>query len=255
MGVGAVDRSDPVPLHHQVRMAVLSLIRESGLQPGDQLPPEPALCERFQVSRQTLRQAVDQLVQEHVLYRQRPKGTFVGFGAVEGDLQDLRSVWEDLRRLGMEPTVQLLAAEKRPAGDAAVFLEVSPGREVLELRRVFSADGAPISYDVAYFALPEFDWLLAEDLTSSWHELLRSRRGIVVAYARTVVEATIASPEVAGHLDVAPGSALLHLRRQTYAHNDQLISYSSALYRSDRYHFSVTLSRRSSTSPTATFEL
>ena len=249
----SVDREDPTPLHHQVRRAILALIREVGMRPGDQLPPENALCDRFSVSRQTLRQAVDALVRDRILYRQRPKGTFVGFGAAEGDLQTLRSVWEDLRRLGLEPVVRVLGTTVRPAAEIGAMLDVPPDSSVLELRRVFLAAGSAVSYDCAYFPLPEFEWLLEEDLSASWYELLRVRRGITIAHARTVIEATLARAEIAAHLGVSPGAALLHLRRQTYAQGDQPVAYTSALYRSDRYQFAVTLSRRST--PTFTNEL
>jgi GntR family transcriptional regulator len=254
MKQAVVDRADPTPLHHQVRRALRALIRESGLNPGDQLPPENVLCERFRVSRQTLRQAVEALVQDHVLYRQRPKGTFVGFGAVEGDLQVLHSVWEDLRRLGLEPSVRVLGTKVTPAADVAAFLEVPPDSDVIELRRIFSAGGSPISYDCAYFPLPDFAWLLDEDLSLSWYELLRARRGISILHARTIIGATLADKEVATHLDVEPGMALLRLRRQTYAQGDHPIAYTSALYRSDRYQFSVTLSRRPTAAPASDFE-
>ncbi|MBV8397834.1 MAG: GntR family transcriptional regulator [Acetobacteraceae bacterium] len=243
MKQAAVDRADPTPLHHQVRRALLALIRESRLRPGDQLPPENTLCDRFGVSRQTVRQAVEALVRDHVLYRQRPKGTFVGFGAVEGDLQVLRSVWEDLRRLGMEPAVRVLGVKTRPASEAAAFLEVAPDSDVIELRRLFLADGSPISYDCAYFPLPDFAWLLEEDLSASWYELLRAQ-GISILYARTIIGATLADNELAALLDAAPGAALLRLRRQTYAQDDHPVAYTCGLYKCDRYQFSVTLSRR-----------
>ena len=244
MNPATVDRANPTPLHHQVRRAVLALIRQSRLRPGDQLPPENVLCDRFRVSRQTLRQAVEALVQEHILYRQRPRGTFVGFGAAEGDLQILRSVWEDLRRLGMEPTVRVLGVDVKPAADVAAFLEVSTDASVIELRRVFLADDCAVSYDCAYFPLADFGWLLNEDLSQSWYDLLKTRRGILVTYARTVVTATLAEAEIAAHLRVSRGAALLRVCRQTYANGEHPIAYSSALYRSDRYQFAVALSRR-----------
>jgi GntR family transcriptional regulator len=237
------DRRDPRPLHHQVRAALLDLIARNQLRPGDRLPTEVVLCEQFQVSRQTLRQAVDQLVSERVLYRQRPKGTYVGFGAIEGDLGVLRSVWEDLRRLGMEPTVEVLDVRVRPAGDEAPFLEVAEKDEILVLRRTFSAGTTPISVDTAHFRMPDFAWLADEDLTSSWYDLLAAR-GLPVDHARTVVEAVAAEDDVATQLNVPAGTPLLHLRRQNYLVSDEVISYSSALYRGDRYQFGVNLARR-----------
>ena len=158
-------------------------------------------------------------------------------------------MWEDLRRLGMEPTVRVLGAEVKPAANVAAFLEVSPETSVIELRRVFLADGSAISCDFAYFPFAEFEWLLEEDLSQSWYELLRTRRGISISYARTVVTATLADSEVAAHLEIAPGEALLSLRRQTYAQGEHPIAYTAALYRSDRYQFAVALSRRASLRP------
>ena len=240
----SVDRLDPTPLHHQVRRAILALIQELKLKPGDQLPPENILSERFQVSRQTLRQAVESLVREHILYRERPRGTFVGFGAVESDLQTLRSVWEDFRRLGMEPTVRVLSLKETAARKIDPFLDGMGADRFLELIRIFAVKQSPVSYDKAYFPLPEFEWLRNEPLNGSWYELLRSKGGAAVSHARNVIDATKATKQIAGHLNVPTGSALLRLRRQVYSQDDRPIALTVALYRSDFYQFSVMLSRR-----------
>ena len=155
----------------------------------------------------------------------------------------------------MEPAVRVLGTKVRPAADVAAFLEVAADSSVIEMRRVFWADGSAISYDCAYFPLPDFAWLLNESPSELWYELLRARRGISILYARTVVGATLADKEVAAHLDIMPGTALLHLRRQTYAQGDHPVAYTSALYRSDRYQFSVTLSRRPTAASVSDFEL
>lgn len=239
----SVDRLDPTPLHSQVRRAILALITELKLKPGDQLPPEKVLWEQFQVSRQTLRQAVESLVREHILYRERPKGTFIGFGAVESDLQMLRSVWEDFRRLGMEPTVRVVSLRETVARHDP-FLDALGAGRFLQLTRVFAANQSPISYDRAFFPLPEFEWLKREALDASWYELLRMKGGTTVSHARNVIDATSATKKVGSYLNVRAGTALLRLRRQVYSQDDRPIAFTSALYRSDFYQFSVTLSRR-----------
>lgn len=244
-----VDRCDPTPLHHQTRRALLELINSEGLHPGDQMPSEAELAERFGVSRQTLRQAVDFLEREDVLYRERPKGTFVGFGAVEGDLQVLRSVWEDLRRLGLEPTARVLDVEYVPAGDeVSQQLGVQSHDRVIRLRRVFYGNGTPVALDIVHFPSPAFDWLLQEDLSTSWYDLFHVR-GLDVLYARTRVGAVNASPETAARLTVEPGQALLELQRHSYTRHDELLAYSQTQYRPDRYNFSVVLSRPSAGLP------
>lgn len=239
-----IDRLDPTPLHHQVRRSILILIDDLQLKPGSQLPPENVLVDRFKVSRQTLRKAVDSLVQENVLYRERPKGTFIGFGAVESDLQVLRSVWEDFRRLGMEPGVKVLSLRETSGDGIDPFLHSMESTRFLELTRLFAADHSPVSYDQAYFPLPEFEWLKTERLDSSWYDLLRAKGGATVARARNIIDAVKASKKIASHLNVKTGTALLRLRRHVYSQDDRPIAFSSALYRSDIYQFSVMLSRR-----------
>jgi DNA-binding GntR family transcriptional regulator len=64
---------------------------------------------------------------------------------------------------------------------------MEPTVRVLELRRIFPAAGT---------------WLSKEDLSQSWHELLRVRRGIAISFARTIVEATLADTELAAHLGI-----------------------------------------------------
>jgi len=246
---GGVDRADPTPLHHQTRRGLLELIDGDGLRPGDQLPSEAELAQRFGVSRQTLRQAVDALERENVLYRQRPKGTFVGFGAVEGDLQVLRSVWEDLRRLGMQPTARVLDLASVPAGDeVGLQLGLEPTDRVIRLRRVFQGNGTPVALDIVHFLSPAFDWLFQEELATSWYDLFHAR-GLDVLYARTKIGAVNASPKTAAHLAVEPGQALLELQRHSYTRSDQLLAYSQTQYRPDRYNFSVVLSRPTASAP------
>lgn len=239
----AVDRTDPTPLHFQIRERILQRIHES-YRPGDQLPPEPELCEDFGVSRSTLRKAVDGLVSEGVLHRERPKGTFVALGATEGDLTSLRSIWEDFRRLGMNPTIRIESAQIVQNPGVAAFLDREPEMPLLELRRVYSVGGEPVVIDHSWLSAQEHGWLLDEDLTGSWFELLEARDGPCIDHARQIVSAQSADFEVASMLLVPVGAALLEVRRQIYRYDGRPIAYSHAWYRGDRYSFSVGLPRR-----------
>lgn len=243
--LGAVDRRDPTPLHHQVRRALLTYIRGAGLGPGDQLPPEPDLCQAFGVSRQTLRQAVERLVQEGILNRQRPRGTFVDFGAVAGNLRVHRSVWEDLQRLELHPEAKLVSEEVVEADEeSAASLEI-PGRsKVIRLERVFLAAGDPIVLVVSYFPHQQFAWLLEEDPTGSWYDLMEKRRGPSPDRARQIIRATVADGYLARQLDCEIGFPLLETRTRVLSQDGQIITYSHAWFRGDRYDFSIDLPRR-----------
>lgn len=239
-----IDRSDPTPLHFQIRRELLRQIRRDRLNPGDQLPPEAQLIERFGVSRQTLRQAVDGLVAEGILFRSRPHGTFVAFGAAAGDLKSLRSISEELRRLEVVPATRLIGREIVPCDpEPARFLEIPAGTEVVRIDRVFTGDEEPIAFDTGYFPHPEFDWLLEEDAPDSWYQSLEERNGLLIAYATQVLSAVPASPEIGALLNAEADSPLLRIDSQTHSAEGRVFNYSTTWFRGDRYHFSVVLPR------------
>ena len=109
----------------------LRIVAEQELQPGDPVPSERDLCDRFGVSRMTVRQAVDALVVEGLLQRVQGSALFVARPKVDLQVR-LTSFTEEMRRRGMTPSVRHLRAETVPA-DAAVAqaLEISPGDDVV----------------------------------------------------------------------------------------------------------------------------
>ena len=245
-----VDRRDPVPLHHQVRRAILDQILSGQIRVGDRLPTESELCEQLGVSRNTLRQAVTSLVSDGVLWRERPRGTFVTMGAVEGDLRVLRSIWEDFRRLGLKAEAQVLNLRISKAdADVASHLNVGQSSPVIELARLFTADDEPLVFDVDYFPSPEFDWMLGADLSTSWYDTFEETDTWRISHARQTLTATAAEGEIAEVLRVPKGSPLLQIRRQLYGLRGAVVNYCCGWYRSDRYRFSVVLPRTRETNP------
>lgn len=239
-----VDRRDPTPLHHQVRQGLVAYIRDNGLRPGDRLPPEPELYQRFGVSRQTLRQAVGALVHQNVLARQRPGGTFVAFGAIEGTLRSLRSIWDDLRQINLAPAASVLSAKVTSCDEeTALTLRRPVGSPVFKLERLFTGNGEPVAVDLELFPLPEFDWLLHEDLSTSWYEVLETKRGIQLEYARQTLKAAAATRRQASHLGVPANFPLFEISRILYAQGGRLINCGRSWFRGDRYHLSLVLPR------------
>jgi GntR family transcriptional regulator len=148
----------------------------------------------------------------------------------------------------MEPAARLIGVRTTVAADIAPLVALAPNDPLLELQRVFTANGKPVAFDTAYFPLPEFEWLRHEDLEASWYEHLAAR-GITLSHARTTVDAKRASEHVAALLEVDEGEALLCLQRLTYArgdsaHGQRPLAFTNGLFRTDRYQFSFMLSRR-----------
>src|SRR6266487_843806 len=131
----AVHRHSPVPLHHQIKVAVLQGVEQGWLPPGAQLPRERELAEALGVSLAPVRQAMADLTKEGYVDRTRGKGTFVRDRKLVEKIQILGSFHDSVRRQGLNSTVQVLSSEfVTPPHEVATALALR-GKEAWCLRR------------------------------------------------------------------------------------------------------------------------
>lgn len=215
----------------------------SKAQPGDLLPSDNELCERFGVSRMTARQAVQRLAADGLLYRVSGSGTFVAQPRVHRRVNQLLSFTKEMQRRGLEPSSQVVdSALRRSTPQEALALQLKPEDRVVFLRRLRRADGAAMA--VEQVVLPaNCATVLDEDLsTGSLHEALQ-RIGRVPTRAVGTVEAVLAGDRDADQLDVREGAALLVERRTIWDQNGVPLEFTETRYAGERYIFDVELQR------------
>ena len=219
----------------------LRIVAEQELQPGDPVPSERDLCDRFGVSRMTVRQAVDALVVEGLLQRVQGSGTFVARPKIDLQVR-LTSFSEEMRRRGMSPSVRHLRAETVPA-DAAVAhaLEIAPGDPVVHLHQLRLADEEPMSVEHTWLSAGLVPGLLDGDPPISLYAELESR-GLPPTWGEDTVDAGDADAEEARLLGIPPGRSVLRIARRAFS-RDVATEYSRSVYRSDRYTLWVPLAR------------
>lgn len=222
----------------RVRDYLRSLVTHE-LGVGDAIPSERVLCERFGVSRMTVRQAVDALVVDGLLVREQGRGTFVA--PVKVDLEArLASFGEEMRRRGMEPSSTVLAAEAVAATpDVADALDVLPGVPLHYLHRVRHADGEPMAIEQTWVPVDLVPGLLGDGAPASVYGELR-RRGLEPDWGEDTVAASEVDAQDAGLLGLRPGAAVLRVSRRTFA-GHVACAYSRSSYRADRYEMWVPL--------------
>ncbi len=143
-----IDKQSPIPIYHQLEEYIKQLIESGILKPDEAIPSEREYSEQYQISRMTVRQALNNLVNDGYLYRQKGRGTFVNKQKVEQKLQGLTSFTEDMKERGMVPSSRLISFEIIPAEpQLARKLDIKENTPVYEIKRVRMADNLPMALE------------------------------------------------------------------------------------------------------------
>lgn len=220
------------------------LIENGEWKPGDKIPSENELCDKFEVSRMTIRQAINNLVEQGYLSRKRGIGTFVQLPKVEQKLQGMTGFTEDMLSRGMKPSSELLSFRLVLAtAKIAKRLKIQEGDSVYEVRRIRLADEEPIAFEMTYLSPTLVKDINEEILQQSLYEHLEKRLGLKLVRATQAIEASIATEEEAGHLHIPKKAPVLVMRQWSYAEDELPLEYVKCIYRGDRYKFITNISR------------
>ena len=231
----------PVPKHEQLRSILEELI-STELVPGDPLPGERALEEKYGVSRITVRRAIGDLVAAGRLRRVRGKGTFVAPAPLVSRLH-LASFSDEMRAQRVKAGSRILLAERTtPPDEVAAFFGTPPTTEHIRLRRLRLGDGEPYAVDDAWYNSLLVPDLLENDVYHSVYTLLESEYELGITEAEQTVTAVTAGPDNAPLLDVTPDTALLHIVRYARSGGNN-VEFCSSVYRTDRYRLTTRVAR------------
>lgn len=237
----SIDLNSPVPKYYQLKEIVRGMIEKEELREGQLVPSERELCERYGISRMTVRQAVMDLVNEGVLYREQGRGTFVG-KKFQQEGARLSSFTQDMSDRGMKASSEVLGVEVGEADpDVAGMLGVDPGEKIVRVERVRDADGEPMALERSHLLFEVGEGVIGVDLsTHSLYDELR-KTGLRIAGAKQSYEAVLVNDFESGHLGVPAGSPALLVERVTFDAEDRPFEYVKSVYRADRYRVTTTL--------------
>ncbi len=232
-----VDRNSKVPLYHQLYDILHSKIIAGQWQPGDMVPPESQLVDQYGLSRTTVRQVLDILVNEGLIYRQRGRGTFVAQPTLDHGLARILSFTEDMRQRGLAPGTNLLESGVIPAPkEIASALDVEPGEELACLKRLRLANDEPLSMEESYLVHKFCPGVLRNDYARvPLRETLERDFGIRLAKAEQTIRAVAAPKELARLLGVRTNSPLLFTERISSTAQDIPVEFLRVYHRGDRY--------------------
>src|SRR5438105_4416694 len=234
-----LDPDSQQPLYQQLQRALREAIQNHVLAPDDALPAERQIATDLEISRITVRKAIDGLVEEGLLVRRQGSGNFVA-SRIEKNFARITSFSEDMRARGRTPRSEWLKRSQGSVNPEEAFaLRLSPGSPVYRFHRIRFADEAPMALEYATIsagALPSL-----ESVHSSLYEALE-KAGNRPVRALQRLRALLLNSEHAKLLHAREADAGLLVERIGYLRNGDAIEFSQSYYRGDTYDFVAELS-------------
>ncbi|MEO7392475.1 MAG: GntR family transcriptional regulator [Ramlibacter sp.] len=240
----------PLPKYHRIYLVLREQLHEGRFAAG--LPGELALVQQFGVARVTVRRALQQLSDEGLISREPGRGTRPtgrldrpGPGAANAPMRThLTGLLENLVNMGLRTSVKVLdVATVTASDDVASALKLTRGDPVQKAVRVRSTREGPLSHITTYVPAEVARQFGRRELSRKPILLLLEEAGVKVGRALQTISARLADAEVAGHLQLSVGSALLAVRRLIYDEHERPVQWLHGLYRPDRYEYEMQLSR------------
>ena len=225
------------PLYLQLKRWLEDAIKRGVINPGDALPSERDLAQRADVSRVTVRKAVQQLVQEGVLVQRHGSGTFVApeTQRVEQSLSQLTSFTEDMARRGMAVRAEWLERGLYlPSPEETIILGLGADERVARISRLRLTGDMPLAIERASLSadvLPD-----PGDIKDSLYKHLEASGARPVRAIQRIRAANIGGDD-AHLLQIPVGSAGLHIERISYLGTGRVIEFTRSIYRGDTYDF------------------
>jgi len=234
----------PVPRYHQIYLVLRERLASGEFARGAALPGELQLARNYGVSRVTLRAALDLLVREKLIVRQRGRGTYLRPGVeLPQPGPPLLGLLENLIAMGLKTSVRVLElSDAAASADVAASLRIAPGDRVQKAVRVRSHKGGPVSVLTTFVpaAVARFG---RRNLAAKPMLQLLEEAGVKVAGAEQTVTAKLADPTSAPLLEVELGAPLLAVTRIVHDQAQRPVQLLRGLYRPDRYHYRMQLTR------------
>lgn len=232
--------NNSIPLYIQLKEQI-----EQKIISGDykgKIPSEREIMDEFYVSRSTVRQALDELVNNNILIKKPGKGTFVALKPIKDWLGHLSSTSETIHKMGMKAGAELVDVSKITAPKH--LQRDFQLKDTFHIKRIRYADNIPIGIETSYYPIHIGEKLSRFDLENvPLYDLIENQLEVRTKEAEQIIRAGTIYREDAKLLGVKENTTMLYVERTLLDVNNQFVEYESAAYRADMYSFKVNLAR------------
>ena len=224
------------PIYIKIEKYLKDLIDSGEIKQGELLPSENKLCEKFNVTRMTVRSAFNNLVKEGYISRKRGIGSIVLVNRISDNIGTIESYTKEMVNKGYSIITKLISLTIVEADNIIKDkLNLDLGENVWEVKRVRYAEGCPVSYMITYMPVKMFPNLKKSDCNSLYNYL--DQCGYKISTAQRIVEALISTEELMELLELECESPILHIEQVGILEDGEAFEYSHTYH----YGYKLTL--------------
>lgn len=227
------------PLYKNIANKIKEEIISLKINNDEAIPSEIKLAEKFKVSRVTVRQAIELLVNENILYKVQGSGTYVKTNKIEHHIYKLQSFHEEMRVLNKEPkTVVIDFMVISPEENIAEILKISKEDKVFFTRRLRYANEELLVLEETYLPVKLFPDLTYEVMCRSKYEYIE-RKGYKIKENFQEIIPMLPNEEIKKLLEIKKSIPILKINVWSTLEDDIVFEYTKLYFRSDRYTFKL----------------
>jgi len=231
-----------LPLYHQLYDIIVEKIEDETYKENDKLPSEREFCDKYDISRATVRRAMVELEKNDYIYKKQGKGVFVSSKAFKQDLLSFYSFSEEMKKINKVPNSKVIDFNKVSAGSKiADKLNIEENKMIYKFKRLRLADDEPMMIETTYLPAARFPGLNSNKLNKrSMYDIFREDYNVEFNKADEIFQAISLNKKEAEYLDSEVGSPSILLERFTYE-SENIIEYTASVTRGDKFKFHVSL--------------
>ncbi|WP_182199683.1 GntR family transcriptional regulator [Paraliobacillus salinarum] len=228
-------------LHAYIKEELVERIKSSVYKVGDKFPTENELCDEFQVSRTTVRSALNQLTMEGYLVRQRGKGSFVAEPKVHQTLSATTYGYdEQLKSQGKKGEITLKSMDVVPAtGNRKRVFNLEENDPIQKIKRIRKANNEIIQYEIAYIPWEVAPAISKKDVERSLYRSLQEHYQVEIAKTTELLEIVLTDKDTSNYLECEIGLPCFYIETVAEDKNGRVIEFSKSYFRGDKTNFKI----------------
>ena len=237
-----IDKNSRIPAYVQLMEYIIGQIKNESLHEGDKLPSERELCERLDISRATVRQAIHELEKDGYVSIKKGIGSFVEDRRMNQEMSGLYSYTQFMKGLGKTISTKLIDFEKISCTSRlSRKMECKEGEKIYRFTRVRYADNEPMLIVTTHLPCKRFPKLKSEDLIAgSLYTLMEEHYNVEFTNAHETLQSVSAKKDEALLLDIKENAPCMMINRRTFE-KGKMIEYAVGIARGDKFKYNVEL--------------